>query len=58
MAKHCGFKGTVLKWIKSFLNEHKQKVMITWEELEMNDIKYGLPQGSVLGPHSLQYICY
>jgi hypothetical protein len=50
MAKRCGFKGTVLKWIKSYLSDLKQKVVIDDEESVTKDIKYGVPQGSVLGP--------
>ncbi len=47
MAKRCGFKGTLLKWIKSYLSDRKLKVVIKWEESMFKDIK---PQGSVLGP--------
>jgi hypothetical protein len=50
MAKRCGIKGTVLKWIKSYLSDRKQKVVIDGQESETKDIKYGVPQGSVLGP--------
>ncbi len=50
MAKRCGFKGTLLKWIKSYLSDSKQKVIIDGEESMFKDIKYGVPQGSVLGP--------
>ncbi len=50
MAKRCGFKGTLLKWIKSYLSDRKQKVVIDGEQSMFKDIKYGVPQGSVLGP--------
>ncbi len=50
MAKRCGFKGTVLNWIKSYLSDGKQKVVIDGEESDTKNIKYGVPQGSVLGP--------
>ncbi len=50
MEEHCGIKGTALKFIKSYLIDRKQKVVIGENESSEEDVKYGLPQGSVLGP--------
>jgi exonuclease III len=50
MEKRCGIKGNVLKFLKSYLTERKQKVVIGDSESSTKDLKYGVPQGSVLGP--------
>jgi exonuclease III len=50
MEKRCGFKGNVLKFLKSYLSKRKQKVVIDDKESSTKDLKYGVPQGSVLGP--------
>ncbi len=50
MEKWCGIKGTTLKFIKSYLSDRKQKVVIGDQESSKKEVKYGVPQGSVLGP--------
>ena len=45
-----GIRGNILNWIKSFLKDRKQKVMINSEGSEWSDVLSGIPQGSVLGP--------
>lgn len=50
MAKWCGLKGKVLKWMNSYLNDHKQKAVTDGEEWETKDIKYWVSHDSVLGP--------
>ncbi len=50
LEKRCGIKGIALKFIKSYLSERKQKVVIGDKESNTKDVKYGVPQGSVLGP--------
>ncbi len=50
MEECCGIKGTALKFIKSYLSDRKQKGVIGENESSEKDVKYGLPQGSVLGP--------
>ena len=48
MEERCGIKGNVLKFLKSYLTERKQKVVIGDSESSTRDLKYGVPQGSVL----------
>jgi hypothetical protein len=45
-----GITGLALQWIRSYLTERKQSVMINGIVNEPIDLKIGVPQGSVLGP--------
>lgn len=53
-----GIRGNVQKWLKSYLEERKQIIHMTYsngkEEYpvlsDLNDVTCGVPQGSVLGP--------
>ena len=49
LQKH-GITGQTLNWIKAFLENRKQKVVIRGAESEELDVLSGVPQGSVLGP--------
>ena len=40
----------LLQWIKSYLSERKQKVIINGKESVVIEINAGVPQGSILGP--------
>ena len=45
-----GINGQVGNWIKAFLEDRKQKVVIRGFESDELDVLSGVPQGSVLGP--------
>ena len=45
-----GFSGTSLNWFRSYLTERTQSVVIDGCISESSVLKYGVPQGSVLGP--------
>ena len=46
---HYGIRGVVFDWFKSYLSDRTQYVTINNEKSEIQTIKYGVPQGSVLG---------
>ena len=45
-----GINGEVGRWIKAFLENRKQKVVIRGYDSDELDVLSGVPQGSVLGP--------
>lgn len=60
-----GIKNNALSWFKSYLQNRKQFVEITYlnklNQLinfnsKLKEIKYGVPQGSILGP--ILFLCY
>ena len=51
-----GIDGDILQWIKAWLNERKQRVMINGARSNWEVVTSGVPQGSVLGP--LLFIMY
>ena len=48
--EHYGIRGTSNSWFKSYLNNRKQLVSLNGVDSEMQIMKHGVPQGSVLGP--------
>ena len=47
-----GLTDSALSWMKSYLSERQQAVVINGTVSEPKDLKYGFPQGSVLGPRN------
>lgn len=48
--KHYGIRGVAYEWFQSFLKERMQYVSIQSDTSRTEQIDYGVPQGSVLGP--------
>ena len=51
-----GVDGTMLRWIKSYLSNRKQKVKLGNSFSDAFSLPYGVPQGSVLAPFFLPSI--
>jgi len=47
---HYGINGQLYNWIKDFLSDHQQQVLLNTETSNFCDVLSGVPQGSVLGP--------
>ncbi|GFR73635.1 reverse transcriptase [Elysia marginata] len=45
-----GIRGSALKWFHSYITNRHQKVVTAQDESEKLRLKFGVPQGSVLGP--------
>ena len=53
---HFGIDGTVLHWLSSYLTDRTQSVHINLSSSTISSLKYGVPQGSILG--SLLFCVY
>ncbi|XP_072041350.1 uncharacterized protein [Amphiura filiformis] len=54
MANEIGLSGTALTWYKSYFAERSSKVCINGTFSDSQDMNYGLPQGSIVGPGSFK----
>lgn len=50
MSSGMGVADTALSWFESYLSDRQQKVCIRGSVSSLHKLKYGVPQGSVLGP--------
>ena len=48
--KSYGINGKLLKWLKDYISERKQQVLLNNSISSLGTLKAGVPQGSVLGP--------
>ena len=49
--KQMGITGSLFEWLKSYISERYQKGVLNGMESHLYFLEYGVPQGSILGPH-------
>ena len=52
---HYGIRGVAFDWFKNYLSDRTQYKTINNERSEIQNIKYGVPKGSILGPYYFSY---
>ena len=50
LSTHFGISGSALSWFKSYLSNRSQTVVIENQKSKLQNLQFGVPQGSVLGP--------